>query len=367
MLLGGSPMEQSLKKNRSIYLFAFLALLILGSNYTLMIIQPFGPITEPLILASLFDLTIVLPLFFYLFVVRNRLSLITLLPVIIGGFWFAYFIVPSHELAIFDYLKYGIFALEGLFIVIELFLAAMLLGKIPVLYQHYKTQKEINYFFPAAIRTALKTTFGQKKVIDILVYDFTIFYYGFFAWKKKWVDSAHACSFTIHRNSGYFGLFIMLVHAMVIEVIGVHFLIAHFWSPTAAWIFTALDVYALLLIIADYQAVRLSPIVIKDGALFAQVGIRREIVVDLKKIKSIQPTITGKKERAREKDSFAITLPNLFEEDPQFEIVLTEPALAYLPFGFKREMTKLYVTVDDKEAFSQEISHYLEEKSTIHE
>ncbi|MEH7222727.1 hypothetical protein V7112_02845 [Bacillus sp. JJ1566] len=360
-------MVQSFKKNRSIYLFVFLALLILSSNYTLMILQPLGPITEPLILASLFDLTIVLPLFFYLFVVRNRLSLVTLLPVIIGGFWFAYFIVPNRELAIFDYVKYGIYGLEGLFIVIELLLAAMLLRKIPTLYQNYKKQTEIDYYYPTAMRRALKTTFGQKKLIDILVYDFSIFYYGFFAWKKKWVDRTHTRSFTIHINSGYFGLFIMLVHAMVIEVIGVHFLIAHFWSPTAAWIFTALDLYALLWIIADYHAVRLSPIVIKDDKLFAQVGIRREIEVDLKTIKSIQPTITGKKERARENHSFAITLPNLFEEDPQFEIELTEPVLASLPFGMKKEMTKLYVTVDDKEAFLHEMSNLLEEKNTIRE
>lgn len=364
-MLGGNSMVQLLKKNRSIYIFVFLALLILGSNYTVMIIQPFEPVTDTLILASLFDLTIVLPLFFYLFVARNRLSMITLLPVVIAGFWFAYFIVPHHNLIIFDYVKYGIFALEGLFIAIELVLAAMLLRKIPTLYQHYKIQKEINYFYPSTMRMVLNKTFGKKKLIDTLVYDFSIFYYGFFSWKKKWKDRTDTQTFTIHTNSGYFGLFIMLVHVMVIEVIGVHFLIAHFWSPTAAWIFTALDLYALLWIIADYQAVRLSPLVIKDGTLFAQVGIKREIVVDLTSIKSIKPTITGKKEREREKDSFAVTLPNFFDEDPQFEIELTEPALAYLPFGFKKEMTKLYITVDDKEAFLQEINKFVDNKNNV--
>ncbi|RFB18460.1 hypothetical protein DZB84_05995 [Bacillus sp. HNG] len=360
-------MAYSQKKNRSIYIFLILALLVLGSNYTVMVIQPFEPVTDTLILASLFDLTILLPLFFYLFVVRNRLSIITLLPVVIAGFWFAFFIVPHHDLVIFEYVKYGIFALEGLFIAIELFLAAILLRKIPTLYKNYKTQKEINYYYPPAMRMAMNKTFGTRKLIDILVYDFSIFYYGFFSWKKKWEDRKHLHSFTIHTNSGYFGLFIMLVHAMVIEVIGVHFLIAHFWSPTAAWIFTALDLYALLWIIADYQAVRLSPIVINDHKLFAQVGIRREIIVDLKTIKSIQPTITGKKERTREKQSFSITLPNFFEEDPQFEIELTEPALANLPFGLKKEMTKLYVTVDDKEAFLQAINRNLEDTKTDHE
>ncbi|WP_010283586.1 hypothetical protein [Bacillus timonensis] len=360
-------MAYSLKANRSIYIFVFLALLILASNYTVMVIQPFEPVSDTLILASLFDLTIVLPLFYYIFVVRNRLSMITLLPVIIGGFWFAYFIVPHHNLAIFDYAKYGIFLIEGLFIAIEIYLAILLLREIPVLNRHYNHQKGIDFHYQATMRNAMKRTFGKKKLIDILVYDFTIFYYGFFAWKKKWVDREHTRAFSIHKNSGYFGLFLMLVHAMVIEVIGVHFLIAHFWSPTAAWFFTALDLYALLWIIADYHAIRLSPIVVKDDKLFAQVGIRREIVVDLNTIKSLQPTTTDKKERSKEKHSFAITLPDFFEENPQYEIELNEPTLAYFPFGIKKEMTKLYITVDDKEQFLQEISKFIEDQNTIHE
>ncbi|WP_453990711.1 hypothetical protein [Bacillus nitroreducens] len=360
-------MSYSLKKNRSIYIFIIVALLILSSNYTLMVIQPFEPVTDTLILASLFDVTIVLPLFFYLFVVRNRLSLITLLPVFIGGFWFVYFIAPHRDVVIFDYVKYGIFGLEALFIGIELFLLVLLVRKIPLLFQHYKKLKEINFFYPSTIRMAMNKTFGKKKLNDILVYDFSIFYYGFFAWKKKWKDGNHLRSFTIHKNSGYFGLFIMLAHAMVIEVIGVHFLIAHFWNHTAAWIITALDLYALLWIIADYHAVRLSPIVIKDDKLLAQVGIRREIVVDLNTILSIQPTITKKEVRAKEKHSFAITLPDLIEEDPQFEIILTEPTLATLPFGVKREVTKLYVTVDNKDAFLHELNKWVKEKNTTHE
>ncbi|WP_449539252.1 hypothetical protein [Ferdinandcohnia sp. Marseille-Q9671] len=352
-------MENVQKKKKSIYIFIFLALLILGSNYTVMIIKPFGPVTDTLILATLFDLTIVLPLFFYLFVVRNRFSLITLLPVIIAGFWFAYFIVPNHDLAIFHYAKYGIFLIEGIFIAIELFLAVFLIRKIPTLYRQYQHQKEIDLYFPSALRNALMETFGKKKVIDILVFDFSIFYYAFFVWKKKWERENDENTFTIHKNSGYFGLFIMLVHAMVIEVIGVHFLIAHFWSPVAAWIFTIFDVYALLWIIADYHAIRLSPIVLSNNKLFAQVGIRREIQVDLENIKSITPTQTDKKVRNMEKESFAITLPDFFEEDPQFEIELKQPTIATLPFGKKKKITKLYVTVDNKDAFYQSMMHYV--------
>ncbi|MCS0543557.1 hypothetical protein NXY55_26660, partial [Aeromonas veronii] len=182
------------------------------------------------------------------------------------------------------------------------------------LIQNYKQQKEYSFYYPATIRGALNQTFGKKKLLDILVFDFTIFYYAFFVWKKRWENKADTHVFTFHTKSGYFGLFIMLVHAMIIEVIGVHFLIAHFWSPIAAWIFTIFDLYVLLWIIADYQAVRLSPIVINAGKLLAQVGIRREIEVDLDNIKSIQATITDKKARSKEKSSFSITLPDFFEE-----------------------------------------------------
>lgn len=349
-------MVLSLKKNKSIYLFLIVALLILSSNYTIMVVQPFEPITDTLILASMFDLTIVLPLFFYLLVVRNRLSLITLLPVVIAGFWFSYFIVPHHNSDIFKYAKYGILLVEAVFIVIELYLASLLLRKIPILIRNYKEQKENCFYYPSTMRNALYKTFGKKKLIDFLVYDFTIFYYAFFVWKKKWENKAGSHVFTIHTKSGYFGLFIMLVHAMVIEVIGIHFLIAHFWGHTAAWIITILDLYALLWIVADYQAVRLSPIVLKDNKLFAQVGIRREIEVNLDNIKFVQASVTDKKTREKEKESFSITLPDLFEEDPQFEIELAEPIFAYLPFGKRKKITKMYVTADDKEAFFQALN-----------
>ncbi|MFT4415851.1 hypothetical protein ACLM5H_18485 [Fredinandcohnia humi] len=357
-------MVHATKSKKSIYIFALLAAAILSTNYMVMSYQIIAPVTDMMIIATLFDLTIVLPLFFYILVVRNRFSLITLLPVTIAGFWYAYFIVPHHDLAVFNYVKYGIYVIEGLFILIELALAIFLLRKIPTLIKNFRHRKEIDFYYPTILRNSFNETFGQKKFSNILVFDFSIFYYGFFVWKKKWVHREYIQDFTIHTNTGYFGVFIMLVHAMLIEVIGVHFLIAQ-WSTIAAWIFTAFDIYALLWIIADYHAVRLSPIVINDGRLFAQVGVRRSIEVDLDNIKSIQPTSTDKKIRRTEKNSFAITLPNFFEEDPQFEIELNEPTIAYLPFGIERDITKLYVTVDDKQKFYQYLSNAIESSKVV--
>ncbi|MFS0862454.1 hypothetical protein [Fredinandcohnia sp. 179-A 10B2 NHS] len=347
-------------KSKTIIIFILIALAILSCNYIVMTTDIVGPIDDLMIIASLIDLTIVLPLFFYILVVRNRFSIITLLPVVIGGFWFSYFIVPHHELAVFSYVKYSIYALEAIFIAIELALGIILLRKIPTLIRNYKKRKELDFFFSTTLRNAFRETFGQKKFADILVFDFSIFYYGLFVWKKKWQPNENVGEvFSFHTKSGYFGIFIMLVHAMVIEVIGVHFLIAQ-WSTTAAWIFTAFDVYALLWIIADYHAVRLSPIVLSNGRLYAQVGVRRGIEVNLDNIKSVSSTITDKKSRNREKNSFAITLPDFFEEDPQFEIELKEPTIAILPFGKQKEITKLYVTVDEKDKFQHMLNSVTE-------
>ncbi|MCH1627153.1 hypothetical protein [Fredinandcohnia quinoae] len=346
-------MVHTVKTNKSAYIFGLLAILILAGNYSVMSFEAFTPVTDMMILATILDLTIVLPILFYIFIVRNRFSLITILPVPIAGFWLAYFIVPHHELPIFDYVKYSIFALEGVFIAIELTLAIFLLRKIPALLKNYKIQSEIDFYYPTMLRNAFNKTFGTRKITEFLILDFSVIYFGLFAWKKKWQQLDHAAtSFSIHKKSGYFGLFIVIAHAMVIEVIGVHFLILQ-WSTVAAWIFTVLDIYALIWIIADYQAVRLSPIVMTKEKMFVQIGIRRGIEIDFSTIKSIDSTRTDKKIRGLEKNSFSITLPDLIEEEPQFEMELKEPAIARLPFGKKREITKLYVTVDEKEKFYQ--------------
>lgn len=351
----------TLTRKRSINVFILLALLILSANISLMKLTAFKPITDTMALATILDLTVCLPLFFYLLVVKGKGSLLKVLPVIIAGFWVAYFIVPHDNMPYLKDLVKGIYVLEAAFIAIELFLIVMLLRKLPVFIRSMREYKTTEHLFPFMLRKSLHKIFGESsKFVNFVVTDLSIFYYGLTSWKKKWIDRDGISSFSIHKNTGYFGIFIMLIHAMVIEVIGVHFLIYH-WNETAAWIFTAFDLFFLFAIIADYHAIRLSPILIDGRRMSIQMGVRSSLEVNLANIQSIGQTETPDEVRKKEEQSFFVTLPEFLDDQPpQYEITLKEPETAYMLFGVKKKINKIYVNVDDPSGFYQKINEAIE-------
>ncbi|MCA1032022.1 hypothetical protein LCL95_13385 [Bacillus timonensis] len=348
-------MAESLVRSRSTYYFAVIALLIISSNLLLMKLDKMGPVTNGLAMVTVIDLTVFLPFFFYLFIVRNRYSPISVLPVIFSGFWLAYFIVPHEHFAYFTHIKYGIYGLEALFVAAEILIFILILKKAKTLHKTYTSYKKTEPYFPIRIRKAIIDTFGPTKVARLWVTDLSIFYYGLFTWRKKWTPLPNVKSFSYHKNTGYFGVFIMLVHAMLIEVVAVHVLVAQ-WNTLAAWLVTALDIYLLFCIIADYHAIRLSPVHIDEKKMTIQIGIRNSLQVELANIESIEPVTTFDKKKKYDKTTFFVTLPEFIDETPQFLISLKNAETAYLPFGIKREITSLYVTVDDKQAFLESVS-----------
>jgi len=321
-------------------------------------LEVFQPVTDWMALATILDLTVCLPLAFYIFIVRNRYSPITVLPLVIGGFWFAYFIIPPDSFGYFTPLKYGIYVVETVFIIAELFVFIMLVKKAPTVRATYRKLRAREYYFPIVLRKTMTETFGERKLASIWVTDLSIFHYGLLSWRKKVTAIPNVTSFSFHKNTSYFGVFLMLVHAMLIEVIAVHALIMQM-STLAAWIVTALDLYLLFCIIADYHAIRLSPIIIDTKKMTVQLGIRSSLEVDLDNIVSIEH-VTKKVERT--KDSFFVTLPDFGDEPPQFELLLKEQVPVHSVFGLKRQVSKIYVTVDDKHRFYQTIESIIDDK-----
>lgn len=353
----------SFKSKKPIYVFAVLTILIIFCNYAVHKLPLSIPTestflldtTNAMIWGTLFDLTLIIPSHYYFLIARKRTSAVTVLPVAIAGFWVAYLIVPNHNIEAFQYIKYAIYGFEGIFLFIEIAIGIYLLKKLPAFITNYRYFKRTEPFQTFLLRKVFEKTFGYSKVVNYLVLDLSAIYYGLFAWNhKKNTHFENQQTFTYHQKAGYFGVFMMFVHAMLIEIIAVHMLVAQ-WSIAGAWAVTILDIYALFFIIADYQAIRLSPIVCRNNQLLIQIGLRRGMELKISNIKSIQPTKTNKATRKKEKPCFYITLPEFYEEEPAFEIELHEPVTAYTPLG-KKEITKIYANIDDRQNFYHLIS-----------
>ena len=102
---------------------------------------------------------------------------------------------------------------------------------------------------------------------------------GFRDWFQPVPEPAEGRFFARER-SGY-GLLVAGVGvATAVEIVPVHLLLSHFWTPIAGWIATGLGAStAAVWIVGDWQAVRRMPTELADDALKMRVGLRWRVDV----------------------------------------------------------------------------------------
>ncbi|HDR3945988.1 TPA: hypothetical protein QCO93_003280, partial [Bacillus anthracis] len=83
-----------------------LVSLILLSNYLLYALPIVPAAPKEVVLGSILDCMFVIPIITYFFIIRKRYSLTYIFPVVIAGYIFARFIIPSDYLQAFSYVSY---------------------------------------------------------------------------------------------------------------------------------------------------------------------------------------------------------------------------------------------------------------------
>jgi len=95
--------------------FGLLLSLVVSSNILIYRLKWEAPLPTGVVLGSLFDFLITIPLLVYFFIIRKRFSLKYLLPVMIAGYGAAVLIIPQGYLSGYSFVKYILFAGEGAF------------------------------------------------------------------------------------------------------------------------------------------------------------------------------------------------------------------------------------------------------------
>jgi hypothetical protein len=201
------------------------------------------------------------------------------------------------------------------------------------------------------LRRAAHETLPVPAVAEILAYEVAVLWYALFAWRARPHLGDARAAFTHHRRLGYGAVAAGLMMVVAVEVVPVHLLLA-LWSPAAAWGLTALSVYSLLWLLGDYRAMVLRPTLLRrkgeGDVLEVRVGVRWNLSVPLSDVRSLRragaappPTLTPGYLRAT-----PIGAPRLLLE-------LAEPVVARGPYGWRREVSLLGLTVDDEPAFEE--------------
>jgi len=292
------------------------------------------------------DIVIVIPSAYCFFLVRKKQApMITLVPVIVLSLAAASSILPTGQQ---NYLE----AVKKTVPLLELVALGYIATKIRAIIKNFHEVKQSEIYFIDALTESCKRVLGKLPVLGFVLTEFTLVYFAFGGWFKKFVTlDSNNLPFSYHRKSGYAAVLGIIMMILLAETTALHLLL-QVWSKVAAWIFTGLSIYSLFWLLGDYHAMRLHPIVLGQNVLFIRTGLRWRAMLPLANIAAIQ------KFNAREKRTKDYLGLSVFG-DPHLVIYCKQPVVVQGLFGIKREACRIGLTVDDEKLFLETLHQRL--------
>lgn len=345
-------MEVVYKSKRHVWLL--LLFLVIGSNVMLyhsdVGVDILQSASSGVVVGSLIDLVIVSPI---LFLVWKRQKSIKLFVVLMAsGLVVSRFLIPMNYLEPFVAITWVGFAIEALLVFFELLLIVALVQYMPKIVREVKSNTSpLIFAFPNAVNHYVK----KQPFIQVICSEMLMFYYACASWKKKQAENDH--SITLHQKSSYIALQMMLIHAIVIETIGIHWWL-HEKSVILSIILLLLNVYTLLLIVADIQAVRLNPMQLEEDRFYISLGLMKRMEIrwdDIEEI-IIDQTIL---EQKLTKDTIDFIARDFEQVFPHVILVLKQSKEATLFMGIKKPFKKVAIRCDEPEKFITQLKRYV--------
>lgn len=288
------------------------------------------------------DLTLFLPLMFYVLVVRQRgWHATSTIPVIILSTIAAGFVLPANR-------QHALDVIHLLLVPLELIVLSVVAWKGHQTYRHLKRIRAAGPVDAyAALQVAVKSFTNQPLVQKLLAFELSVIYYGVFAWRRQPLapSTNDECHFSVHQKCGYLTVLIAIQIAMCVELIGVHYLVHTYWNTIAAWIVSALSLYGILWLWADWNAIRLRPTILNSDRLLLRVGFRWQVEIDHEQIVSVV-RLTGMDALKKDKSQLDVSLLG----GPNVEVRVSDPVEVQGPYGITRqaECIRLYVDAPDE-------------------
>lgn len=337
-------MNQTIAKPIKWMPYLALCLLVAGSNTILYTTTYFQPIPAAVVVGSMFDFLLVIPLLTYCFVIRNRYSWKMTVLVAFVGYLFATFIIPEFLLEKVSFIPKALLLLEAGIISIELYLLIMVLRKVTKIRKTY-TELPFDLPFLLKIKQAFTVHFNETRILQSVISEITMLYYALFSWRKSAMESGHV--FTYHKKTSFVAMYLMLIHALVIESVGLHYFFSKI-DHTISLILLFINGYSVLFLIGQMQAVRKVPLIATEHSLIMNIGFFKGMTLPYTVIKELKryegpDSILG----AEKKYTFEALVADFIPEKPSVEILLKEPVTVNLIYGFKKKATRVVIKVDE--------------------
>jgi ABC-type multidrug transport system fused ATPase/permease subunit len=294
------------------------------------------------------DLSLGIPLLFYLLMVRRyQLSPVLIVPVFVLSVLLAGLVLPGTHQFYLGFLRQGLILAEGI---------ALLAGtyKLRALIISYRRISLAVPDFPERLTQTFTQVFGNSRFHAIFVSEIAVLYYALAGWRIRKEARPAQLQWTYHTRSGYVLIWTTLIFVLFLETILLHLLLMQ-WSETAAWIITAGSAYGFLFLVADLFAILKRPIISDSTHLYIRIGLRWRVTIPRSVIEQIQPV---KELDAPDKQTLAAVL---LLGQPDVLIHLKSPVEVTGMYGIRKRVSRIALPVDQPEAFRTKLGQAADE------
>ncbi|MGG0657356.1 beta-carotene 15,15'-monooxygenase [Rummeliibacillus pycnus] len=337
------------KKKSKRFLWLVFGLLIITSNlalyHTSFGISNLPEITNGVVLGSLVDFIIMVPLTILLYQKKFTVKKLVLLAA--TGCIAARFIIPMEHLKPFVAFTWLGFAIEAALFLLEISLIISLVFYMPKI---IRTTKESLYPTVFAFPQSVDQHVKSHRLVHIICSEALMFYYALFSWRKKPHEG-----FTLYKNSSYIAFQIMMIHAIVIETLGIHWWL-HDKSITLSIVLLIFNVYSVFFFLGDLQAMRLNPVTFHKSSLLISAGILKRVEIPYELIEDIivNESILQKKPSI---DTLEFIVRDFEKVYPNVLLTLKKPVEGIFYLGIRKNYNHVAIRIDQPAEFIAQLKN----------
>jgi hypothetical protein len=277
-----------------------------------------------------FDLTITIPLLYYVFLVRPRhVAPLTIIPLFVVCMAVAARVIPIPQ-------QFFLHDLRFLGAPLEVVVIALVVRRAAALRRAGLQSDDALTRF----RIVATELTGNARIGDAVGFEVATIWYAFFGWRKEEPRGG----FTFHRRSDWPSILACIIVLLLAESVALHLFVMR-WSTVAAYVVTFFDVYGIVWLLGDYQALRLRRTTIENEALVLRYGIRWDVTIDFANIASIESL----QSESQWKRKGVLKVAML--DEPRILVRLRQPIVAHGLAGITKTISSIAFLPDDVEAF----------------
>jgi hypothetical protein len=327
-----------------------LLLILLVSNIFLyhtnfgLNILPDNP--NAVVVGSMLDLALIFPILYLGW--RQNWSWKNVITAIAGGLVLIRFLIPMKYLPPFEVATWVGFAVEGSLLLFEIFILAKLVKYFPKIVTAVKgSHLPVVFSFSSAVDNHIK----PNPIIRIICSEMLMFYYAFASWKKK--SPKNNNMFTLHQKSSLIAFQMMMIHAIILETLGIHWWL-HEKSFILSIIIFIFNIYSVIFFVGDLQAVRHNPLLVTEDCMYLSLGLMKGMKVKWSDINTIidEPNLLTQKSS---KDTIEFIARDFEAVHPNIILKLKNPIKAVLLMGIYKEYEQVAIRVDEPNRFKDMI------------